>query len=120
MTTTPTLNVQVGQILKETMWLKNHEKPFVSYTRIDAINPSMGNEVLICGPGAIKREGTAMHLQIFGTTGPDGSAMVEKNVNDEWGGETVREVLPPEQLPNGFIWSDEVRPDYAGLGPERK
>ena len=115
-----TITVRVGQILQETLWIKNREEPIISYTRIDAINPGVGNEVLICGPGAITRKGTATFLEIFGTTGPDGSAQVDHTVADEWGGETVREVLPPDQLPEGYIWSDEIRKDYAGLGPERR
>lgn len=120
MTTTPTVKVQVGQILKETSWIKGCEEPFFSYTRIDAIVRRSGNDVDLCGPGATTPEGTALHLQIFGEISPDGGATVEETVTDEWGGRTVREVISLDQLPEGRIWSDKIRADYAELGPERK
>ncbi len=120
MTSSNKITVRVGQILKETMWIRDREEPFISYTRIDAINQGVGNEVLICGPGAIRRNGTPMHLEIFGTPGPDGSAQVDLTFIDEWENETKRETIQDDQLPEGYIWSDEIRPDYAGLGPERK
>ena len=112
--------VQVGQILKETEWLKGHQDPFISYTRIDAIVRGSGDDVDICGPGATTREGTALHLRISGMVSPGGGATVEQTVTDEWGGRKVREVIPLDQLPEGRIWSDEIRADYAGLGPGRE
>lgn len=112
--------VRVGQILKETKWMKGHEEPFVHYTRIDAIVPDSGNDVLICGPGATTPEGTAIYLQIFGIVSPNGEATVDQTVPDEWGDRKVREVLPLDQLPERYIWSDAIRKDYAGLGPEQR
>ena len=103
MTTTTTIKVEVGQILKETSWIKNIESPFISYTRIDAIVQGSGNDVNICGPGATTQEGTAHYLQIFGEISTEGKVTVEKIVLDEWGGKTVREVLPLDQLPEGYV-----------------
>lgn len=116
------VEVRVGQVLKETSWLKIPDEkgpgiPSVNYTRVDAIVRTGRSSVDICGPGATTPEGTALYAQIFGRISPGGGATVEKTVTDEWGGKTVRKVIPLNKLPGGLIWSDETRADYAGLGP---
>ena len=114
------VQVQVGQILKETHWAKGFHPPFIHHTRVDAIVRVLENYADICGPGDTTPEGIPLYKKIFGSVNPEGGVGVEKTIPDEWGGVTVREVIPLGQLPDGLIWSDAIRKDYAGLGPWNK
>lgn len=115
--TPDTITVHTGNILRRIITSPNEGlgsgiDPTIVYTRVTAIEHGPTGNTDIVGFDGIVPGQTASGSRLFAEGPADDSQGAEllKQQKDEFGIQTVFEVVTPESIPTDITWSDAVSP----------